>query len=115
MTFYMIQWLYKDPAIKAMVESPQDRPGELKKVVAAFGGKVEHFFFTFGEYDGLAIVEFPDPPSCVACVLTLEAAGNNAKIRTTSLMTPDDGLAAMEIARNAKTGYLPPTGYSSHG
>ena len=32
MPFYLFQWQYKDPAIKAMMETPQDRPAELRKV-----------------------------------------------------------------------------------
>ena len=30
MPFYLFQWQYKDPAIKAMVETPQDRLAELR-------------------------------------------------------------------------------------
>ena len=30
MPFYLFQWQYKDPAIKAMTETPQDRPAELR-------------------------------------------------------------------------------------
>ena len=47
MPFYLFQWQYKDPAIKAMVETPQDRPAELRKVVEAFHGRVHQFFFAF--------------------------------------------------------------------
>ena len=45
MPFYLFQWKYKDPAIKAMVHTPQDRPAELRKVVEAFGGRLHQFFF----------------------------------------------------------------------
>ena len=51
MWFYLFQWQYKDPAIKAMMETPQDRPAELGKAVEAFHGRVHQFFFAFGEYD----------------------------------------------------------------
>lgn len=50
---------YKHPAIKAMVDTPQDRPAELRKAIEAFGGRLHQFFFAFGEYDGVSIVEFP--------------------------------------------------------
>ena len=29
MPYYLFQWKYKDPAIKAMMETPQDRPAEI--------------------------------------------------------------------------------------
>jgi len=50
---YLFQWKYKDPAIKAMMETPQDRPAELRKAVEAFGGRMHQFFFAFGEFDGV--------------------------------------------------------------
>ena len=60
MPYFMFQWTYTDTAVQAMLNKPQDRPGELRKAVQAFGGKVHQFFFTVGAFDGLAIVEFPD-------------------------------------------------------
>ena len=59
MAHFMLQWKYKDTAIQAMLDKPQDRPRELRKAVEAFGGTVQHFYYTLGVYDGLAIVEFP--------------------------------------------------------
>jgi len=115
MPFYLYQWQYKDPAIKAMVDTPQDRPAELRKAVEAFGGHVHQFFFAFGHYDGIGIVEFPDNESCAACVLTLTGAGGNAALKTTVLLAPDEGQEAMRRARTVRHGYRAPTGYASHG
>ena len=44
MPFYLYQWAYKDPAIQAMLETPQDRPAELRKAVQAFGGSLRNSF-----------------------------------------------------------------------
>jgi uncharacterized protein with GYD domain len=66
MPYYLFQWKYKDRAIQAMIETPQDRSAELRKAVEAFHGRMHQFFFAFGEYDGLSIVEFPNNESC-AC------------------------------------------------
>jgi uncharacterized protein with GYD domain len=105
----------KDPAIKAIVETAQDRPGELRKAVGEFGGKVHHFFYAFGAYDGIAIVEFPDNESCAACSLTLAGAGGTVVLTTTVLLTAAEGHRAMKKASAAETGYQAPVGYSSHG
>jgi len=75
MPSYLFQWKYKDPAIKAMVDTPQDRPAELRKVVEAFGGRLHQFYFAFGEYDGVSVVEFPNNESYAACAVTLCGAG----------------------------------------
>ena len=113
--YYLFQWKYKDEAIKAMVEGPQDRPAELRKAVEAFGGRVHQFFFTFGDYDGISIVEFPNNEKCAACALTLTGAGANSILRTTVLLTANEGQAAMLQASSVQSGYRPPVGYNSHG
>ena len=115
MPFFLYQWVYKDPALKAMIEVPQDRPAELRKAVEAFAGKLHQFYFAFGAFDGIAIVEFPDNESCVACGLTLSGAGGNAQLVTTVLVTPAEGQEAMHRARLARSGYRAPAGYASHG
>jgi uncharacterized protein with GYD domain len=98
-----------------MVAKPQDRPSELKKAVEAFGGRVHSFFFAFGDFDGIAVVEFPDNENCAACALTLKGAGPNTVLKTTVLVTPEEGTNAMRRARMVSSGYTPPVGYVSHG
>ncbi len=115
MAYYLYQWTYKDLAIKAMRESPQDRPAQLRKAVEAFNGKLHQFFYALGQYDGIAIVEFADNESCAACSLTLTGAGANAALTTTVLLSPDEGYRAMQKANATTSGYQAPVGYSSHG
>ena len=115
MAYYLYQWTYKDIAIKAMHETPQDRPAQLRKAVEAFNGKLHQFFYALGNYDGVAIVEFPDNESCAACSLTLTGAGSNTTLTTTVLLSPDEGYRAMQKANMTSTGYQTPVGYSSHG
>ena len=81
MPYYLFQWKYKDPAFKAMMETSQDRPAELRKAVEAFGGRMHEFYFAFGEFDGVSIVEFPNNKSCAACAVTLSGAGANTNDR----------------------------------
>jgi uncharacterized protein with GYD domain len=115
MPHYLYQWRYKDPAIQAIIEKPQDRPAELRKAVEAFGGRVHAFFYAFGDYDGIAIVDFPDGESCAACSLTLSGAGGNTLLKTTVLLTAEEGREAMRRARTVSHGYQAPVGYVSHG
>lgn len=115
MAYFLYQWSYKDQAIKAMREAPQDRPAELSKAVEAFGGRLHQFFYAFGAHDGIAIVEFPDNASCAACALTLTGAGANATLSTTVLLSPEEGFRAMQQANRTTSGYKAPVGYASHG
>ena len=115
MSYYLFQWIYKDPQLRAMVDKTQDRAAELSKAVEGFGGRVLQFFFAFGEADGIAVVEFSDNEACLACSLTLNAAGTNASFRTTVLVSPQEAAGAMRRAHMVSTGYRPPVGYVSHG
>jgi uncharacterized protein with GYD domain len=115
MSQYLFQWVYKDTSIKAMVDSPHDRYAQLKKAVEGFGGKLQQFFYAFGEWDGFAVVEFPDAESCCACSMTLAASGVNAAFKTTVLIAPDEAWRAMRRAGDTTIGYLSPVGYASHG
>jgi uncharacterized protein with GYD domain len=109
MPHYLFQWKYKDEAVKAMITAPQDRPTEFRKAVEAFGGRVHQFYFALGDYDGMGIVEFPSIDRCVACSLTLTGGGADAVLRTTALLTADEGRAAMEQASSVHSGYRSPS------
>lgn len=108
MGHYLLQWSYKDGQMKAMVEKPQDRSKAAAKAITAFGGKLHEFFFAFGEYDGIAIAEFPDNESATASLLTIGGSGALSRLSTTVLITPDEAKRAMKKARDTKTGYTPP-------
>jgi len=112
MPYYLFQWKYKDPAFKAMIETSQDRPAELQKAVDAFGGRMHQFFFAFGEFDGVSIVEFPNNESCAACAVTLSGAGADTTLQTTVLLSPSEGQAAMLQASSVGHVYRSPIGYA---
>jgi uncharacterized protein with GYD domain len=110
MPYYLLQWAFKDPQIKALLEHPQDREPEARKVIEGCGGKLHNYFFAFGEYDGVAVCEFPDNESVTALGLTVAATGAFSRWETRVLMTSKEAQRAMEKAKAAKTGYKPPAG-----
>jgi uncharacterized protein with GYD domain len=63
MAHFMLQWQFAGTSAKAMVDKPQDRTGPAKTLIEGFGGKLHHYYFAFGDYDGIGIVEFPDNTS----------------------------------------------------
>jgi uncharacterized protein with GYD domain len=109
MSFYMFQWRYKEAALKAMVQHPQDRSEAARKAIEAYGGKLHHFFFAFGDFDGVAISEFPDAESATASALTIGAGGAASAIKTTVLISAEEAVRAMEKAGTIRSGYTPPT------
>ena len=72
------------------------------------GGRIESAYYAFGEYDVVGIMEMPDPVSAAAFSLAASAGGAVKAIKTTPLLTIEDGIAAMQKAAGA--GYRPPGG-----
>src|ERR671919_2661213 len=57
------------------------------------GGRLEHFYFAFGEHDAFAVADLPDNESAAAFALAVSEAGG-ASVRTIVLLTPEEGDAA---------------------
>jgi uncharacterized protein with GYD domain len=106
MPFYMIQADYSETGARHLVEHPQRREEALASACASLGGKMHHFFFSFGDYDAVVIAELPDNQAAAALALSADAGGGTRKVRTTVLLTPDEALDAMARARTDR--YAPP-------
>ncbi len=109
MPFFLHQWLYKDPEIRAMVTQPQDREEIVRLATEAFDGKLHGFYLCFGEYDGVGISEFPDNKTALACMMSIVGQGGLATIRTTPLITTEESKEAMLLAHSVISPYQPPS------
>ena len=99
--FYMHQWSYKDQQIKQMLLEDADRSEIVRIAIEAFDGKLIGFYYCFGNYDGVAIAEFPSSQHALASVLAISAQGRVNCIHTTPLFDADEGLRAMREASEA--------------
>jgi uncharacterized protein with GYD domain len=108
MPSYEVRWAFKDTAIKALTDNPHDREPAARELIEGFGGKLHHYYFTFGEYDGLAIVEFPDNVSVAAMSMRAGSTGAFTKFETHPLLTTQEAKRAMEKVRDTKVNYRPP-------
>src|SRR5262249_44229762 len=106
MGIYLIQVAYTAEAGKALVKKPQNREDAARKAIESVGGKLHAFYFCFGEYDAVLIVEAPTNVSAAAVALTTTSAGLLSKFHTTTLMTTAEGMEAMKLAQ--KVAYTPP-------
>jgi uncharacterized protein with GYD domain len=106
MAFYLIQVAYNNSAAKTLVANPQTREDAIRKTCASLGGKLQSFFFSFGEYDVAIIAELPDNAAAAALALATAAKGAISKCHTTVLLTATEGLDAMKKAQ--KVDYTPP-------
>jgi uncharacterized protein with GYD domain len=89
-----------------LISNPHDRIGDVRPVVEKLGGKIEHAYFAFGDYDLVAIVDMPSNVEAAAFSLAAAAGGAIRSIKTTPLLTTAEGIAAMKKA--ATSGYKSP-------
>lgn len=108
MPYYLIQAAYTAEAWAAMVKSPQNRIEAVRPVVEKLGGRIEGGWLAFGEYDIVAICHMPNNLNAAAFSMAAAAGGAVKAIKTTPLMTPEEGIEAAKKA--AKAGYHPPSG-----
>src|SRR3954462_6073379 len=65
------------------------------RAAQSVGGRLEHFYFAFGEHDAFAVADLPDNESAAAFALAVSEAGG-ANVRTVVLVTPEEGDAAVK-------------------
>ena len=81
------------------------RRAAVQNMVQGLGGKLECFYFTFGEPDAFAIIDVPDAVSVAAMSLTVNSV-IGAHVSTTVLITPEE----MDQAAKKSVSYRPPGG-----
>jgi uncharacterized protein with GYD domain len=74
-----------------------------ERAVESLGGKMESFYFSFGQHDAVIIVDMPDAASVAALSLAVAGTGG-ARPTTTVLITPEE----MDKAAGKKTAYKAP-------
>ena len=109
MPFFLHQWTYKDQQVRAMVTHPQDREDIVRVAVVAFGGKLHSFFFSFGDYDGMCITEFPDNKTALASLMSIIGSAGLSALKTTPLITQEEAKTAMKLANDMVAPYKPPS------
>ncbi|HET6557153.1 MAG TPA: GYD domain-containing protein [Prolixibacteraceae bacterium] len=87
---YLIKGTYNPDGTKGLIqEGGSGRKTAIEKMLADMGGRVEAFYFAFGEDDVILIVELPDDITAVAVGLRVNAAGL-VRISMTVLISPED-------------------------
>ena len=106
MALYALQTAYAPVGWAALLKDPQNRMEAVKPVVQRLGGSVVDGWLTFGDYDVLVICQLPDNVSATALSMAISAGGAVKSVKTTPLVTFDEGLEALKKAKDA--GYPPP-------
>ncbi len=106
MARYLFEASYTSEAWAAQVRNPQNRIDVVRPVIERLGGRLESAYLSFGEYDVVVIAEMPDNISAAAFSLAVSAGGALKAVRTTPLLTIEEGIEALKKAAGA--GYRPP-------
>lgn len=90
------------------VESPEDRRGPVAKLAETVGGRLEAYYWMFGQYDGFAIFECPDSAAAAALVLPANTSGAFKHVETHELIAAGNLVAVLERAKTLRPSYRPP-------
>lgn len=87
---YLLRANYVGEGVKGLLkEGGTGRRTAAEQLIQSAGGRLEAFFFAFGETDVFLIADVPDNVSMAALALTVGASGA-VVTKTTVLMTPEE-------------------------
>ena len=106
MAKYLLHANYVGDGTKGLLkEGGTSRRAAAEKAVQSVGGRLEAFYYAFGETDAYLIADVPDNTTMAALALTINGTGAVA-VKTTVLMTAEEVDAAVKKAPT----YRPPGG-----
>ena len=108
MASYLFQVAYTSESWAMQVAQQPNVVDRITPLVEACGGTLRSCFYAFGDYDLIAMADFPTPEGAAAFSLAATAGGSLKTIKTTELLTVEEGLSAMRTASAAGAVYTPP-------
>ncbi|HEY2477795.1 MAG TPA: GYD domain-containing protein [Solirubrobacterales bacterium] len=101
---YLFEASYSPQGIEGIRNTGGSRRRDaVADLAAGLGGRLESFYFAFGDVDAYVTVELPDNDAATACALAVNSTGA-ASIKTVPLLTPEEVDAATKLS----TSYRPP-------
>jgi uncharacterized protein with GYD domain len=104
MAKYLLEVRYTAEGTKGLArEGGTARRTAASKLVEGLGGKLEAFYFAFGDVDGYAIIDLPDSVTATAGALAINQSGA-VTVKTVVLISPED----VDKAAKKTVAYRPP-------
>jgi uncharacterized protein with GYD domain len=101
---YLVQASYTTAGAQGLLkEGGTKRRAAVEALMKGLGGKVEAFYFAFGDADAFVIVDGPDNVTAAAVSLAVNASGA-VSTKTTVLLTPEE----IDQAAKKSVNYRPP-------
>jgi uncharacterized protein with GYD domain len=106
MAYFLLQVAYSSESLASQMKNPQNVIDRTKAVIEGLGGRLHCTYYSFGEYDLVQIMEFPDNIGAASVSIVAAAGGAVKALNTMPLMTVEEGLNAFKKAAAIK--YTPP-------
>jgi len=104
MAKYLVEARYTVEGAKGLArEGGSGRRAAAAKAIEGLGGKIESFYYAFGDVDAYVIFDAPDHVSAAALALAVSQSGS-INLKTVVLMTPEE----MDQAGKKAVDYRPP-------
>jgi uncharacterized protein with GYD domain len=104
MAKYMVMASYTAEGAKGLLkEGGTKRRQSAEAAIKSAGGKLEAFYFAFGESDAVVIIDAPDHATVASASLAINASGA-VRTKTIVLLTPEE----IDEASRKKTTYTAP-------
>jgi uncharacterized protein with GYD domain len=110
MARYLTFFTYTGEAAARMVQRPGDREAAARALIQEAGGRLESFYWMFGDHDGLIIYEVADAATAAAVCLAVSRSGLIAALKTHQLLAPDEIRTSLGMARAVERAYDIPGG-----
>jgi uncharacterized protein with GYD domain len=99
MSSYLMRFSYTPEAWARLIKNPEDRRGVARAAVEKLGGKLQGFWYGFGEHDGFVLIEAPNNVSAAAFSVGISAGGSIRSAETTVLLTVEETIEMLEQAQ----------------
>jgi uncharacterized protein with GYD domain len=104
MAKYLVKACYTTAGAQGLIkDGASKRRAVVEAAMKKIGGKLESFYFAFGDVDAFIVADLPDAVSAAALSVAVNAAGG-----ATSTLVPLLTVEEMDKACKKQSGYTPP-------
>ena len=108
MAHYLIEVGYTPQAWNTQIDKHPNVVDRITPALDACGAKLQSIYYSFGDVDLVAIIDFKKPEDAAAFALAVNSSGALRSYKTTPLLSVDQGIESMKKAEELRKVYSPP-------
>jgi uncharacterized protein with GYD domain len=108
MSQFLFQVAYTSDSWATQVRDQGNVLERIQPLLDGCGGSITGCFYAFGDYDLVLLADFPSDEEAAAFSLAATAGGSVKSLKTTPLLSVDQGITAMARAAEVGQNYIPP-------